>query len=63
MKIRFELTIDIDERDWEANYGVDANDKAAIREDVREALKHVIYAHLDNVGVRHNTAARIRKTA
>ena len=58
MKIKIEMTVDIDPADWELNYGIDAKDAKAIREDVRESLKHITHGHLEQIGVPARSVTR-----
>lgn len=49
MKVRIPaMTVDIDTDTWEMNYGIEGT--AAIREDVKEAAKHAVYAYLSEIG-------------
>lgn len=48
MKVRVSLTIDIDPEVWTLNYGIEG--AAAIRDDVKEAVKHAVYAYIEEIG-------------
>lgn len=41
MKIKIEVTVEVDQTQWSDTYGVE-NTKAAVREDVREWAKHAL---------------------
>ena len=49
MKVKIDLTIDIDAAAWEMNYGISGAKE--IREDVREAVRYAVYAYLEQIGV------------
>ena len=51
MKVRISLTVDIDPEAWERNYGLDARETAAMREDVRAYCIDTIREQLEIVGV------------
>jgi hypothetical protein len=59
MKINVNFTVDIDPESWELNYGISASDKKAIRDDVREALKHAMYGHLESIGVTYKVDEKV----
>ena len=49
MKVKISMTVDIDPEVWTMNYGTEG--AAAIREDAKEAIKHSVYAYLEEIGV------------
>ena len=49
MKVKVSVTVDIDPQAWAMNYGIEG--AAAIRDDVKEAVKHAVYAHIEEIGV------------
>jgi hypothetical protein len=48
MKVKVAMTVDIDPELWTMNYGIEG--AAAIREDVKEAVRHAVYAYLEQIG-------------
>lgn len=49
MKIKIEYTVDVNEEDWYANFGVD---KSEMREDVKHRAKYIFIGQCENDGVR-----------
>ena len=49
MKVKVEVTVDIDPEAWTMNYGVEGT--AAIREDVKEYCRHTLHDQLAQVEV------------
>lgn len=49
VKVRIEMTVEVDAESWTMNYGVEGT--AAIREDVKEYCRHTILNQLSEVGV------------
>lgn len=51
MKVAVAFTVDIDPEAWEANYGIDANDRSALRLDVRRYVENGVADHLRELGL------------
>ncbi len=57
MRVRLTLTIEVDPETWTGEYGVEG--AAAIREDVRNKVRHDLRTHLvDDLGVASEVSAR-----
>ncbi|WIF20520.1 DNA binding protein [Rhodococcus phage Jflix2] len=52
MKVKVEVTVDIDPESWTMNYGVEGT--AAIREDVKQYCRNTIIEQLQLVEVWNN---------
>lgn len=42
MKVRIDLTIEVDAASWASTYGIEESE---VRNDVKEAIKYYIYEH------------------
>lgn len=49
MKVRIELTVDVDRADWDLAYGTDGLDSAAFRQDVKEYMGQTLDCHLQGM--------------
>lgn len=45
MKVRVEISLDVDVAAWASSYGFDVEDQKAIREDVKTHVRNSVMAH------------------